>query len=453
MTSKHWQSHIRKLFDPKFIHALPLSHGTYSSLIKKIEICRGVAAALDVAPGLQLFEYESVLQDRCGFHVVPEFLPWNCNYFIEIVTGRSNCAHSYLNIYKLQQAKPTHTFDLFEPIESDIPHVSIQATAFNSNLQYFALAYEVFFSENNFKHAVRVYAFRENDSIVDLIDERESSVSSHEVTSVAISDQGNVWFARGTSNEERSFGSFCIGNKNISSIHNLEGGMSYLGFVYYKGKALAVSLISQGNETSFRIDDVENGTIFGSFSSDAILKGNTLQRISYEVKGELLIADVLFTKISGPAVRLKHFVFNLEHKTEHKVVSSSLLFSGQYVLNEYNHTLRNLTDDEKNSISIETRSCTQITWCTNSDVLVGKCQDFISAYSLSRGCQRPKPKIGVLYCDSIPKTASAVNMQLFELPFRESLFDVQAVKSNEGYLLIVANYGKRTVVIKFRIRK
>jgi hypothetical protein len=219
-TSKNWQSHIRKLFDPKFIHALPLSHGTYSSLIKKIEICRGVAAALNVAPGLQLFEYESVLQDRSGFRVVPEFLPWNCNYFIEIVTGWSNCAYSYLNIYKLQQAKPTHTFELFEPIESDIPHVSIQAMAFNSNrrslfncasannsfsnsflrirsnystliklclVKYIALAYEVFFSEDNFKHVVRVYAFRENDSIVDLIDERESSVSSHEVTSVAIS--------------------------------------------------------------------------------------------------------------------------------------------------------------------------------------------------------------------------------------------------------------------------
>jgi hypothetical protein len=112
--------------------------------------------------------------------------------------------------------------------------------------------------------------------------------------------------------------------------------------------------------------------------------------MSYEAKGELLIADVVFTKtMSGPAVRLKHFVFNLEHKTEHKVVSSSLFFSGQYVLNAYNHTLRKLTDDEKNSISIETRSGTQITWCSNSDVLVGKYQDFISAYSLSRGCQHP----------------------------------------------------------------
>jgi hypothetical protein len=137
LTSKRWQAHLHSFFKPKLAHALPFSHDKYTSISKRIEVCRGVTAAQDVAPGLQLFEYEPNYPPGYEIHkqssLTVKFLPWNCTYFISIPLEEIySTLDRYLCVHSLEQPSPIYTSKLLSPGGDVETGVRLEAIAFNS---------------------------------------------------------------------------------------------------------------------------------------------------------------------------------------------------------------------------------------------------------------------------------------------------------------------------------
>jgi hypothetical protein len=137
LTSKRWQAHLHSFFKPKLAHALPFSHDKYTSISKRIEVCRGVTAAQDVAPGLQLFEYEPNYPPGYEIHqqstMTVKFLPWNCNYFISIPLEEIySKVDRYLCVHSLEQPSPIYASELFSSRGGVETCVRLEAIAFNS---------------------------------------------------------------------------------------------------------------------------------------------------------------------------------------------------------------------------------------------------------------------------------------------------------------------------------
>jgi hypothetical protein len=281
---------------------------------------------------------------------------------------------------------------------------------------------------------------------------------------MAISDMGNLYVSH--SGWDPYYTCFSISDKKIVKSHKLEPGMSHLKFINYKSTVLAVSKLDMAN-ISVRIDDIENNRTIGDYelhNLKAIPRG-----LKFELKGDLLMVSVQYPGSGYRSVpeNLEYIVIDLDRKTCAKIgnqYSVSFSGNGNYLLERYSATsffLRTFIDDNSDK-GIEIRKnyvMKDLEWSENANVLLCYSKNYApNAPTLSRVEQNnmnPRPRFGVLHCDSIPRNASAVNMPSFELPFEVDYLPIchAVMCEDQKTLHVAAHSGSKIFVMKFKIIK